>query len=172
VLQRVAACCSVMCCSMLHGVAVSQGSGKVEMLQRVAACCSVLQCSVLQRVAACCCLLQCVAVCCSVLHSVALWSSVLQCVALCCIVLHCVAVFCSVLQGVALCCSELQCRRARGPCIMNWIFSKVSILVILHSVLRSKLTFENFCLAGHRSRSHSKNSQKSTCYSIYCMQSL
>ena len=53
--------CDVACCSVL---------------QRVAACCSVLQCdvvccSVFQRVAACCSVLQCVAVCCSVLQCVA-----------------------------------------------------------------------------------------------------
>jgi len=109
--------CVVVCCSVLsvwHGVAVYR-----SVLQRVAACCSILQCvawvvskhnarahnktrvmlsmrcntrvmlsmhfnicrSVLQCVAVCC---QCVAVCCNVLLSVAVRHSVLQCIAVCC----------------------------------------------------------------------------------------
>jgi len=78
VLQRVAACCSMLQCVaklllscfvfyMAKGVACCSG----------AMCCSVLQncychvlygegCSVLQRVAACCSVLQCVAVCCRI----------------------------------------------------------------------------------------------------------
>ena len=68
------------------------------MLQRVAACCSVLQCvavccSLLQCVAVCCNVLQRVAVCCNVLQCVAMCCNVLQCVAVC---LQCVAVCCSV----------------------------------------------------------------------------
>jgi len=54
------------------------------MLQRVAACCSVLQCiavycSVLQCIAVYCSVLQYVAACCSVLQCVAVCCSVLQC---------------------------------------------------------------------------------------------
>jgi len=87
-----------------------------QVLQRVAACCSLLQCiavccSVPRYDAVCGSVLQCVAVCCSVLQCVAVcqisraprcWAgiavgSVLQCVAVCCSVLQCVAVCCSVL---------------------------------------------------------------------------
>ena len=80
-LQRVAACCSVLqcvaaCCNVLQCLAVCYIAfvlyrlflhvpvlARVErcsVLQRVAACCSVLQ-----RVAACCSVLQCIAACCS-----------------------------------------------------------------------------------------------------------
>jgi len=60
-----------------------------RVLQRVAACCSVLQCIAvcciaLQGVAVRCSVLQCVAVCCSVLQCVAARCSALQCVAVCC----------------------------------------------------------------------------------------
>jgi len=81
-------------------------------LQRVAACCSVLRldeeskiygsfrvvgiCKVLLHVAVDDIVLQCVAV-----------SSVLQCVAVCCGVLQCVAVCCSMMQRAAVCCSVL-----------------------------------------------------------------
>ena len=87
------------------------------MLQRVAACCSVLQCvvfgclnelfldhlvccSVLQCAAACCSMLQCVTACCSVLRLVALTNRSL--------IVYCVAVCCSVLRRVEFgCVNEL-----------------------------------------------------------------
>jgi len=60
-----------------------------SVLQRVAACCSVLQCSVLQYVAVCSSVLQCVVVCLgsrvSDRHCFKdLLSGMLQCVAVCC----------------------------------------------------------------------------------------
>ena len=93
------------------------------MLQRVAACCSVLQrfavCSkiyvnptlngfwltslmrfVLHCVAACCSVLQCVAVYRNVFWCILVFCSVLQCVSVCCSVFQCVAVCFSVLQSV------------------------------------------------------------------------
>jgi len=75
VLQRVAACCSV-----LHCVAVC-----CSVLQRVAVCLSAtrLRDSVPPSIAVCCCVLQRVAACCSVLQCVAVCCSVLQCVAAC-----------------------------------------------------------------------------------------
>ena len=68
------------------------------MLQRVAACCSVLQCAAAGdptnlNINVCIRMqyLQCVAVCCSVLQRVAACCSVLQRVAVCCSVLQCAA---------------------------------------------------------------------------------
>jgi len=122
VLQRVAACCSVLQC-----VAVGLSWLKTLILIRclqVGVCCSVLQhvaacCSVWQRVAACSSVLQRVAVCCNVLQCVAVCFSVsvLADDAECdemfagryvCSVLQRVAACCSVLQRVAVCCSVLQ----------------------------------------------------------------
>ena len=105
VLQRVAACCSVLQCDACSVV-----------------CCSVLQCDrYLLFSSTCCSVLQCAE--CSVLQHVAVrevpavFLSVLQCVTACCSVLH--VVCCSVLQCekywlfssvcVAVCCSVLQC---------------------------------------------------------------
>jgi len=110
------------------------------MLQRVAACCSVLQrvYSTMQTVFNSLIMhvswgiSRCVAACCSVFQRVATWCSVLQCVAACCSVLqrvystmqaiyrvrvscmlHCAAVCCNVLQSMlqfgAVCCSDKQC---------------------------------------------------------------
>jgi len=85
------------CCSVLQCAAV-----RYSVLQRVAACCSVLQSNgslyrhthwgvcfgfsaqPFVNVAVCCSVLQCVAVCCSVLQCAAVCCSVLQCVAVCC----------------------------------------------------------------------------------------
>jgi len=72
---------------------------RCSVLQRVAACCSLVQCvkksiesegldeeDCRKRR----CMLQCVAVCCSVLQCVAVCCSVLQCAAVCCSALQCV----------------------------------------------------------------------------------
>ena len=122
VLQRVAACCSVLqrvvlsptCSDRYTCVAVS-----CTVLQRVAACCSVLQrvilyCSALQlaisptgtHV------LQCVIVCCSVLQRVAACCSVLRYRPRAPTGTHvsqCRTLYCSVLQRVAACYTVLQC---------------------------------------------------------------
>jgi len=84
-------------------------SSYCSVLQRVAACCSVLQCALtycrqeqrqLVRIAVCCSVLQCVAVCYSVLQRVAVCTDTLQTRAKttrpCCSELQCVAVCCSV----------------------------------------------------------------------------
>jgi len=69
VLQRVAACCSVLqCWSTMHHVVVTAGA---DATWWIAVCCDVLQC-------------------------VAVYCSVLQCVAVCCSVSQCIAVGCSV----------------------------------------------------------------------------
>jgi len=81
-LQRVAACCSVLQCSL--GVIIVMSHSYSSVLLCVAVCCSVLQCSL--------------GVILIISHS---YSSVLQCVAVCCSVLQCVAVCCSVLPCVA-----------------------------------------------------------------------
>ena len=122
------------------------------MLQRVAACCSVLQCDFFKSThylwvyAACCSALQCVAVCycvlqfndarltfdvcassinlCSVLQSVAACCSVLQCVAECCSVLSKSRALsigvCSVLQCVAVLLKTLAARYLRGLGVVCW----------------------------------------------------
>jgi len=136
VLQRVAACCSVLpcvavCCSVLQCAAVPFDC-MLSWVSRVAlsyapqssfwvliACCIVLECvvgccSVLQCVAVCCRVLQCVAVCCSVVHSFLGFSRGAQLcfsiVFLCSkCVLQRVAVCCRVLPCVAVCCRVLQC---------------------------------------------------------------
>jgi len=106
-------------------------------LQRVAACCSVLQRMVvlpfwslsLICVAACCSVLQRVAACCSVLQRVAEYGSVafcsmdakglsfrVFCVAACCSVLQCVSACRSVLQ----CCLLFHgCERSCIPCLRH-----------------------------------------------------
>ena len=70
-LQRVAVCDVVACCSVLQRVAVCDVVTYCSVLQRAAVCCSVLQCVMLQRVAVC----DDVA-CCSVLQRVlSFWCS-------------------------------------------------------------------------------------------------
>jgi len=114
VLQRVAACCSVLQCAELSW----------RMLRRVAVCCSVLQCaaacrSVVQRPAVCCSVLQCGPVWCSVLQHV------LECVAACCSVLQCVAVLlqqrdshdAQVLSRVAEKCVAVRCSVLQLQCV-------------------------------------------------------
>ena len=129
-LQRIAACCSVLqcvavCCGVLRCIP-SIGDGKQPytyshlkimirevqciVLQSLALCCSVLHC-----VALCCKVLQCIAVCCSVYLALAMESShvrgshlkiisqVVQCR-----VLQSVAQRCRVLQSVAECYSVSQ----------------------------------------------------------------
>jgi len=66
VLQRVAACCSVLQREFVDSHIYKVRSGGLSLVERDAAYCSVLQCfaacrSVLQRVAVCCSVLQCVA---------------------------------------------------------------------------------------------------------------
>jgi len=121
VLQRVAACCSVLnCVSVVVACTLVGDFAKQILLQCLAVCCSVLQC---------------VAVCCSVLQRVAacFGSSCLHVgwrlyktdpVAVFCSVLQCVAVCCSVLQCVAVCCSVLQCVSAVVACILVGNFAK------------------------------------------------
>jgi len=109
VLQRVAACCSVLQCVAV-GVVVCVA---VCIAVCVAVCCSCSLCprrgalAALQCVAACCSVLQHVAVCCSVLQCVAVFVAVLlatlQCVAACCSV--CRSLCCSMCCRV--CCSVL-----------------------------------------------------------------
>jgi len=129
-------------------------------LQRVAACCSVLQCvavccsSTYSRereltFGECCSVLQCVAVCCSVLQCVAVCCSVLQCAAVCCSVLQCAAVCCSVLQRVAVCYSVLCTAPASTikhfhP-VENCIFKSQLYGDFLQCLCRGELTIENFC---------------------------
>jgi len=118
VLQRVAACCSMLqcvavCCNTHHTRMTIRVTYlySVSVLQRVAEFpCVAVCCSVLQCVAVCCSVLQCVAVCYSTHHTRMTISvthrhgvSVLQCGS----VLQRVAVCCSVLQYVAVCCSVL-----------------------------------------------------------------
>jgi len=94
VLQRVAACCSVLqICdgfplldSLQIFVAKTHRMPHLCVLLCFAGCCTVLQC-----IAVCCSVLQCkrptgclIFVCCSVLQNVAVCRSVLQCVAVCC----------------------------------------------------------------------------------------
>jgi len=113
VLQRVAACCSVLqcdaaCCSVFHSVAVRYERDVSVSSITWCACCSVMH-----SVAECCSVLQyridvaggvhihyMVCLRCGVLQRVAVRCSVLQCVAECCSVLQCVAVWCSVLQWI------------------------------------------------------------------------
>jgi len=93
------------------------------MMQRVAACCSVLQRDAVNFVAVQCIatLRGCCAACCSMLKYVAVCCSVLHCVALCCSVLQhsgdldkysikqllqvlqCIVEYCTLLQRVAAC---------------------------------------------------------------------
>jgi len=120
VLQRVAACCSVLqgvvvcwvCCSVLQCWRRRWLMSHLE-YSRGAVCCVAACCSVLLCVAECYGVLRCVAVCCSVLQCVDValgwcyiwvyfWGAVC-CVAACCSVLQCVAVCCSVLQRVVMC---------------------------------------------------------------------
>jgi len=131
-LQRVAACCSVLVrCSVLQWKSSCFSDKTVVQL-----CCSVLQCFALCYCVVVCCseeapssviklLSSCGAVWCNVLQCVVVFCSVVQCVAsvlVCCSVLQCVAVCCgkgapssmthccpAVLQYVAVCCSVLQC---------------------------------------------------------------
>jgi len=81
VLQRVAACCSVLQ-RIAVGFLVVSPMGRVSLMSLVCLLC----------VAMCCNVLQCVEVCCSVLHRVAACCSMLQ----------------RVLQRVAMCCSGLS----------------------------------------------------------------
>ena len=87
-LQCIAMCYRVVCCSVLQCVAAKETVCS-EYIPPLFVCVS-------SNVSVAVCQLQCVAVCCSTL----------QCVAVCCSVLQCIAVCCSVLQCVAVCCSE------------------------------------------------------------------
>jgi len=121
-LQRVAACCSVLTPLRVQDIYLEPiYTHPVSFVsQYIAARCSVLwSCSVLQCVAVCCSMLQCVvesfralqhvAARCSTLQHVAARYSTLQCVAVCVAPPYCGAVYCSALQRVAMCCMLLQC---------------------------------------------------------------
>jgi len=87
------------------GLQYNYGAVRCSMLQRVAVCYSVRCCSGLQNGAVCCSELRYVVMCCNVLLCVAVCCSVLQCVAVCYSSLQFVALCCNVLQYVTVCCS-------------------------------------------------------------------
>ena len=117
--------CVVVCCSVLHCVAVCT---HFHLGRTCTSTCTPRLVRTYERecVAVCCSVLQCAAACtpiaslgvhahphvCLDFYARHVWErmccSVLKCVAVCCSVLQCVAVCCSVLQCVAVCCSVLQ----------------------------------------------------------------
>jgi len=152
-----------------------------SVLQRVAACCSVLHAhlstkgntSFIQVT------VQCIAVCCSALRDAPVWFSVFQRVAACYTHtvprkaskalsrsehsgLRFVAVFGSVLQCITVCCSVLhthtvsrkatkalsksRCIHSRDICLSK--FSR-SQRCLLHGTFSSELTFRDFFVEGH-----------------------